>query len=592
MTKYRRLALFGAVVGAGALVLAACSSGSSGGSNTASNPSSFNGAVNGIENPSSHNGGTLNLSAGGDCDSWDPARTYYAFCWDLQRLFTRTLMGYPRAAGSASLKTAPDMATAPGAVSNGGKTWTYHLKSGLEWQDGTPITTADIKYGIERLYATSVINGGPNFYYLCLLDTCDSQGNPEYKGPYADPSGQLTSIQTPNATTIVFNLQHAYGDFDYLMTLPASAPVPKAHDTGATYSQHVWSSGPFEFQSYTPGKSVVWVRNPHWKQSTDTIRQVHVDQVNLQVITDPSAADAALKAGTIDLESDGGVQAAFQAQIVSDPSLKKYADNPVTGFTRYLVVAQTVPPLNNVHCRMAVFYAINKSDLLTARGGTYGGNIANVMTPPNVPGYDATSNPYPVGSDNTGDLTKAKSELAACGHPNGFTTNMAYVAQGKGITVFEATQQALARVGIKVNSAPGSQSSYYSTYIGSPATIVSKGLGIMEAGWGADFPTGNGFWNSISSGQAILPVGNTNYPSINDPTINNLLSQGQQITTGATSSQAENTYKQLDARIMQLAVYLPYVFDKSLYYHNPRLTNLYLNAGIGNYYDYVNVGIS
>jgi peptide/nickel transport system substrate-binding protein len=277
---------------------------------------------------------------------------------------------------------------------------------------------------------------------------------------------------------------------------------------------------------------------------------------------------------------------------VTEPTLKKYADNPVTGFTRYLVVAQTVPPLNNVHCRMAVFYAINKSDLLTARGGTYGGNIANVMTPPNVPGYDATANPYPVGSDNTGDLTKAKSELAACGHPNGFTTNMAYVAQGKGITVFEATQQALARVGIKVTSAPGAQSSYYSTYIGSPATIVSKGLGIMQAGWGADFPTGNGFWNSISNGAAILPVGNSNYPSLNDPVINGLLAQGTALTSGSTSSQAENIYKQLDNEAMKDAVFLPYVFDKSLYYHNPRLTNLYLNAGIGNYYDYVNVGVS
>ena len=85
------------------------------------------------------------------------------------------------------------------------------------------------------------------------------------------------------------------------------------------------------------------------EQSTDSIRKPLVDKVDLTIYPDnPDAADQHLKAGDTDLEADGGVQATLQAQIAADPKLKANADNPATGFTRYLVVFQTVAPLTNV----------------------------------------------------------------------------------------------------------------------------------------------------------------------------------------------------------------------------------------------------
>jgi peptide/nickel transport system substrate-binding protein len=600
MTNYRRLARYGAVVGVAALALAACGSSSTSGSAAPSASSgggvksAFNAAVTQIVNVSSKTGGTLKLGAGGDCDSWDPARTYYAWCWDMQRLFSRTLMSYSHTPGTDGTKVSPDLATAPGTASADKKTWTYHLSAGLKWDDGAPITSSDIKYAMERLYATDVINGGPTFYYLCLLDTCNASGTPKYVGPYKDKTGQpmvngAPSMDTPDATTITFHLASTYSDWDYLMAVAASAPVPQKRDTGNNYTKAPASSGPFMIDKYDVGKSISFKRNPNWSQATDKIRSPKVNAIDMTIITDPDAADKALQNGTIDLEPDGGVQASFRAQIDGSPTLKAQADNPVTGFTRYLVVTQTVAPLTNVHCRRAIFYAINKADLRTARGGSYGGDIANTMTPPNIPGYDATANAYPNGTDNTGDLTKAKAELTQCGQPSGFTINMAYVNKGAGTKVFVATQNALARVGIKVVSAPGDQASYYSTYIGSPANIVAKKLGILVAGWGADFPTGNGFWNSIVNGTAILPTGNSNYASLNDPVINGLLTQG---LTETDPTKLANIYKQVDAEVMQDAVMLPFQFDKTLYWHTARLTNLYLQAGLGYYYDYVNVGVS
>ena len=162
---------------------------------------------------------------------------------------------------------------------------------------------------------------------------------------------------------------------------------------------------------------MVWVRNDQWQQSTDKIRTPKVDKITLSINTNANDNDQQLQAGTADATADGGVNVPFQTKIATDPSLKKNADDPVSSYVRYFAVFQQVKPLDNVHCRRAIFYAINKSDLLRARGGSLGGQIANTGTQPTVPGFDANANPYPDGPDNTGDLAKAKDELQQCGQP-------------------------------------------------------------------------------------------------------------------------------------------------------------------------------
>src|SRR5262249_6488300 len=143
-------------------------------------------------------------------------------------------------------------------------------------------------------------------------------------------------------------------------------------------------------------------------------------------------------------------------------------------------------------------FAANKVDLQTARGGASGGgDIATTMAPPTLPGYQSF-NLYPSGPDNTGDLDQAKAELAKCGKPTRFHTNIATTTKGKGPKVATALQAALARVGITADIQQFDSSSYYSTVIGTPSNVHSKDLGIMVMGWGADFPTGYGFFSAIS----------------------------------------------------------------------------------------------
>jgi peptide/nickel transport system substrate-binding protein len=587
---------------AATMVITACGSSGGGGSTnngskTASGnasggnvsvPAAFNAATIGFVNKSDKTGGSLNLVATGDCDSWDPANTYYGWCWNMQRLFTRTLVGYSSVPGANNVGIEPDLATGLGEHNADFTEWTYKLKTGVKWEDGTPVTSKQVKYGIERVFATDLFSNGPASYYLCLLTKCGADGTSPYAGPYKDKTGGLDSVTTPDDNTISFKLQTSTPDFDYLMTLPASAPVPLTENgsfTGTKYTLHPMSDGPYKFSSYTPEQKVVWVRNTQYDQSTDKIRKPLVDKITLNINTNADDNDKQLQAGSADATADGNVQTAFQTNIVSNPDLKKNADDPVSSYVRYFAIFPQVKPLDNIHCRRAIFYAMNKVDLQRARGGTYGGDIAHTMAQPTVPGHDPKADPYPSGPDNTGDLTKAKDELQQCGQPNGFSIKEAYVNVGRGPAVFTASQAALARVKIKLSAAVHAQSGYYGGYIGKPETVKSVGIGIAQAGWGADYPTGGGFWTSIAASNA--PPGGGNYTQLKDPKVDQLLAEAAKST-----GRHDDLFKQLDAQVMSDAVMLPFVYDKSLYYRNPRLTNVRNDFALGSYYDFVNIGVN
>ena len=255
------LAAFGA---AAALTLAACSSSGSsssagGNGSGAGSAPAFNAGVTSVVNPSTHKGGTLTFDWRAAPDSFDPGNTYYAADWDFARFYSTAMMTFKNCPGACGKTLVPALATAPGVASDNGLTWTYHIKSGVKYQDGTPVTTKDVKYAIERTFDRGVLSNGPN-YFTNLLG-----GNAKtYPGPYKDRAKNLmglTAIDTPDATTIVFHLKAPFSDMDYLLTIPQSAPVPPSKDTGTSYQTHIDSTGPYKFQSYHLNNTAVLVPN-------------------------------------------------------------------------------------------------------------------------------------------------------------------------------------------------------------------------------------------------------------------------------------------------------------------------------------------
>src|SRR6478672_9138021 len=118
--RRRTLVHAGVAVSAIALVVSGCGGSSSGGGGKPKAAANvFNAGVSGVRNVSTKTGGTLNLIADADCDYYDPARTYYGHCWDMQRLFSRGLMGYKPVPGTGGLDVVPDIASAAGSSNDG-----------------------------------------------------------------------------------------------------------------------------------------------------------------------------------------------------------------------------------------------------------------------------------------------------------------------------------------------------------------------------------------------------------------------------------------------------------------------------------------
>lgn len=573
---------------AAALALAACGGGSSGGSSTSSSSAAgFNAAVTKVVNPSTHKGGTLTFGDSSTPDSTDPGNTYYAFMWNLTRLYTMPLMTYKSCPGKCGLQVVPDLATGPGVVSDNGLTWTYHIQPDVKFEDGTTVTSADVKYAVERTFDRSVLPLGPSYFPLLLKPQ-----SPAYPGPYKDRSKNimgLNAVQTPNATTIVFHLAKPFADFNYVVAIPQTAPVPPNKDTGANYQLHPYSTGPYKFQSYQLNKQTTLVPNTYWKASTDPNAKQLASKIVINWNMNANDIDNRLLAGDLDVDAAGtGVQAAARAKILSTPSLKASSDNPISGFLWFAYLNTKVAPLNNLHCREAIEYAANKTNLQTAYGGPVaGGAIASTVAPPNVIGqkhfdlYDADSKPG-------GDIPAAKQQLKLCGQPNGFTTGITYRSdRPKEVAAATALQQALSQVGIKTTLHGFPSGTYYSNFAGVPKYMDSHDLGIAFGGWAPDWPDGYGFFDFITAGDTISPAGNTNIEQLNDPVVNSDLAK----MASTTNAAQRNSYTaKIDMEVMKDAAILPEVYAKSLLYRSPNLTNVYVQPYYG-MYNYAVLGL-
>jgi peptide/nickel transport system substrate-binding protein len=568
---------FGAAL---ALGLGAC-----GGSSTNSNGPSGSGsaaaadaAIGKVYNPSDVKGGTLRIANSGDFDSLDPADTYYGYVWNFARLYGRSLVTFNPKPGPDSVKVVPDLAESLGKPSADAKTWTYTIRKGIKYEDGTEVTAQDVKYAVERSLDKETFPNGPTYFN----DFLDLQG---YTSPYKDTSPDklgLKAIETPDKYTIIFHLIKPFAGFDYFAQLPSTMPVPVAADKGTNYKKHVMSSGPYMFDGdYEPGKKINLKRNPNWDQSTDPLRKALPDRIEVALKVSAADIDNRLLSGDLDVDIAGtGVQPSTQGRVLGDANLKKNTDSAAITRLWYTSINPDVAPLDNIHCRKAIMYATNHTSYQTAYGGAPGGEIATNVLPPLVPGAKKVDT-YNFLTKPDGDLDSAKSELQQCGKADGFSTNIAYRAERlKEKATAESLQSALGRVGIKATLKPFPQGDYFKLYAGKPDYAKNNGLGVMINGWGADWPDGFGFLQQIVDSRVIRASGGNTNLTVKIPEVDALLDKALQTTDTA---EREGIWAQIDARVMQEAVILPGLWAKGLLYRPPNLKNVFVTDAYGMY---------
>jgi len=530
--------------------------------------------------PKTCQGGTLTVLNQSGLAKFDPATLYTSGGGALPTLVYRTLTTRQRVAGEAGTKPVPDLATDLGTPSDDAKTWKYTLRDGLRFDDGTPITSKDVKYGIERSFSPDLPGGAP-YLHDWLVDAAG------YKGPYKG-GADLKSIETPDDKTIVFKLRQPHGDFPYLATATQFAPVPKAKDTGTKYQNAPVSSGPYKVEKYELGKKLVLVRNTYWSRDLDKQRLACPDRIEVtagldtSVINQRLASSAGADSRAITTDTSAGPQQL--AQLGGDPALAKRVSRGIFGETKYIAFDTTKKPFNDIRVRQAVAYAVNRQSVVNAVGGSALASPATTFLPEGKAFGQQPYDYFPAGE--SGNPAKAKELLAQAGYPNGLKTDLAFPNWDSdlyGPKVAAAVQDALKQAGITVNPKSYSEEDYR-TITGKPATQPALSL----QSWGADWPAGGPFLIPIYDGRQILKDGgNYNLAQLNDPAVNKEIDEINKITDLA---QAAPRWGALDATVGKQATLVPLIHPKTVALFGKSVKNTYTDEWRG-WYDVSSVSV-
>ena len=205
-----------------------------------------------------HAGGTIKLVAQAAAGSLDPKINYTGQYWELYQAAYDGLLGFRYGDGKASFEVVPDLATALPIMSNGGKTLTFTLRSGIKFSNGAPVTVADVKASFERIFKVSSPTAGAFYNGIVGADVClKTPATCKLdKGVVVDAKTNGVVINLIAADeTIISKLAVPHAVIN-----PANSPVK---DAGTT---PIPTTGAYMFKSYDPNKSLIMVRNPYFKE--------------------------------------------------------------------------------------------------------------------------------------------------------------------------------------------------------------------------------------------------------------------------------------------------------------------------------------
>ena len=513
--KGLRLAAVGAVT---ALALAACG----GGSSSSSDSSASGGAGSGEPTK----GGTIYyLTNAEQFDQIDPQRIYtgedLAF---FNGTIYRTLTAYKFSADAAEgTSLVPDLATDTGTVADGGKTWSFTLVDGATFQDGAPITCADVAYGVSRTFATDVITGGPT-YAISMLDIPTAEdGSSAYKGPYTGEGQELFDKAvtcSADGKTVTFHLNKPVPDFNYTTTLLAFSPVPKASDTGEKYGDAPVASGPYLIESNKNGKGgkMVLARNPKWDAASDTYRGAFPDNWEVDYGIDPKVIDqrTMTSSGNDSFAINLGVEpeqlaVVFKSPTEANPEYNGRAISTLDPYVRYFAInTQKVP---NLKIRQAIAVALDREALRKNAGGDFSGDYADGVIKPNM-GQDFA----PTGMwdtllgqkiPDTGDPEYAKKLIAESGEAAP-TITFDYPQSPTADKAAAIVVDSLGKAGITAKPNPIEPGQYYGVVFD-----PEKAHELINAGWGPDWPNA-----STIIPELFTPTGGFNLSQYDNPEYN------------------------------------------------------------------------
>lgn len=286
-----RRATRGAIATLSTLALAAGVVGCTGGAEDESSSAAAQGQVSGPDD-------RLTVLSAGPVQAWDPQRiTDRRTAGFASRTWMRTLTAYPpESALSGQRSLTGDLAEGTGTPSSDATTWTFSLRSGATWQDGSRITCEDVQHGVARSFDEDIASSGYALTYLDIPKKPD--GTSRYPGPNAKDGDSSKArklledgVECTDASTVVFHLADSVGNFDEIVSLPEFAPVKETKGGGDDAVHRAYSSGPYTLKDgWTASKGGTWVRNAEWDEKSDPIRSPGPTSIRYEEGVEPKDA--------------------------------------------------------------------------------------------------------------------------------------------------------------------------------------------------------------------------------------------------------------------------------------------------------------
>jgi peptide/nickel transport system substrate-binding protein len=371
-----------ALIAIAAVAVAAGCGGSSGGSS--SSPSG-----SGTSTASSHKGGTLTILANSSFGVADPAQNYTLQEWQLLINTHDGLVQFKRVGGTQGTQLVPDLATSLPVPTDGGKTYTFHIRRGIKFSNGTIMKPSDFVTTFERQFTVP----GPTSFYSGIV------GASACKPSSCDLSKGVVANDT--SYTLTFHLTAADPEFLDQLALPFAYVVPGNTSKKLTGNNVPPGTGPYMWQSYNPNKEAVLVRNPYfhvWSAEAQPAGYPNeiIEKYGLQISDEVTQVER----GAADEVFDGDVIPADRLNELNSP---KYASQVhVNALTAdwYMALNTRTPPFNNLKARQAINYAADRSAYVKIGGGSALAQPTCQILPPNFPAYVAYC-PYTSGSSTT-----------------------------------------------------------------------------------------------------------------------------------------------------------------------------------------------
>ena len=480
-----------ALLAAGALTLGACGGSGSGTSTTGGVDVNNLGntgdgkdptAQGPVTIPGAQKGGTVTVLTNlGLTTTLDPSEVYYTDTGSIMSgLVTRSLTQYRYDPQTKQMVLVPDLATDLGTSNDTFTKWTFTIRPGVKFEDGTPVTAKDVAWGIQRCMDAKTFPTGACQYYANVY----FRGGSSYQGPYTAPNQSFKAVKVSGDKLTIF-MDKPFPDMPYFGSFPAMGPIPqgKASDP-KTYKNHPMATGPYEFAKLNPSKELVLKRNPYWDPKTDPARTAYPDEYDFKTQVPSEKIDQIMLAdagqGQTTLTYDNLLAPDYSKMQQTAPDRLTVGGEPCTFYW-----GPDNQKITDKRVREALSWAYPYKDAILAAGRIPGvtAQPATNLMPPGIPGRS----PYNVTGHKSFQTDPAKAKaLLQQAHAVGYEIKFLFRTDDPtSVKVKDAVAKALTQAGFKATPVPTTIAGY-STIQDNPSSDIN----VRAAGWCSDWPSG------------------------------------------------------------------------------------------------------